>query len=169
MDDQALMDVLDRLRNRFFGKYRGVVTDVDAATLRIKAKVPAVLADQPTGWCRACVPYRRRQRRHRLPAGGGVRRLDRVRRRRRVVSDLGRLLLARRRDAGDAAPAVKAIVTKSGHKIVLDDDAATITISDQNGNSITLDSDGITLSAAAARSRSATPRSTSTTAPWRSI
>ena len=51
MDEQALMDVVDRLRNRFFGKYRGVVTDVDAATLRIKAKVPAVLADQATGWC----------------------------------------------------------------------------------------------------------------------
>src|SRR5262244_1430941 len=57
MTDQSLMDVLDRLRNRFFGKYRGVVTDVDADTLRIKAKVCAVLADQPTGWARACVPF----------------------------------------------------------------------------------------------------------------
>ena len=46
---------------------------------------------------------------------------------------------------GDAAAAVKVIVTKSGHKIVLDDDATTITVSDQNGNSITLDSDGISL------------------------
>ena len=35
-DDATLIDVLDRLRNRFFGKYRGVVTDVDAKTLRIK-------------------------------------------------------------------------------------------------------------------------------------
>jgi len=29
-NDAALIDVLDRLRNRFFGKYRGVVTEVDA-------------------------------------------------------------------------------------------------------------------------------------------
>ena len=42
----------------------------------------------------------------------------------------------------DAAPAVKAIVTKSGHKILLDDDAETITISDPNNNTITLDSSG---------------------------
>ena len=39
MDDQALMDVIDRLRNRFFGKYRGVVTDVDAATISMAQSV----------------------------------------------------------------------------------------------------------------------------------
>jgi hypothetical protein len=44
----------------------------------------------------------------------------------------------------DAAPAVKAIVTKSGHKILVDDDSGTITITDGNNNKITLDSDGIT-------------------------
>ena len=47
VDDQTLIDVIDRLRNRFFGKYRGTVTEVDAGTMRIKAKVPSVLADQP--------------------------------------------------------------------------------------------------------------------------
>jgi hypothetical protein len=45
----------------------------------------------------------------------------------------------------DAAPAVKTIVTKSGHKLLLDDDAGTITISDANENKVTLSSDGITL------------------------
>ena len=40
---------------------------------------------------------------------------------------------------------MKTIVTKAGHKILLDDDGGTITISDQNQNSITLGSDGITL------------------------
>lgn len=45
----------------------------------------------------------------------------------------------------DAAPAVKAIVTKSGNKILLDDDAGTITITDANNNSVILSSDGITL------------------------
>ena len=40
---------------------------------------------------------------------------------------------------------MKAIVTKSGHKILLDDDAETITISDPNNNTITMDSSGIIL------------------------
>ena len=57
MNDRVQADLLDRIRNRFFGKYRGIVTEVDAATLRIKAKVPAVLGDAPTGWCDPCVPY----------------------------------------------------------------------------------------------------------------
>jgi uncharacterized protein involved in type VI secretion and phage assembly len=43
----------------FFGKYRGVVTDVkDPAFLgRVKAKVPDVLKDQESGWATACVPF----------------------------------------------------------------------------------------------------------------
>src|SRR5947209_20524783 len=57
MNEQAILDILERLRNRFYGKYRGTVTDIDASTLRIKAKVPAVLKGQETGWCMPCVPY----------------------------------------------------------------------------------------------------------------
>jgi uncharacterized protein involved in type VI secretion and phage assembly len=57
MDEGLIMDVVERVRGRFFGKYRGVVTDVDASTMRIKAQVPAVLPDVKTGWCMACVPY----------------------------------------------------------------------------------------------------------------
>jgi Type VI secretion system/phage-baseplate injector OB domain len=55
--DRTLIDVLERLRNRFFGKYRGVVTDVDAGTMRVKASVPAVLGEQPSGWARPSVPF----------------------------------------------------------------------------------------------------------------
>ena len=57
MNEQAILDVIERIRSRFYGKYRGSVTEVDADTLRIKAKVPAVLGEQTTGWCIACVPY----------------------------------------------------------------------------------------------------------------
>ena len=49
MDNSTLDDLLNRLRNRFYGKYRGTVTDVDPQTCRIKATVPAVLGDTPTG------------------------------------------------------------------------------------------------------------------------
>jgi len=145
MNEQMLMDVVDRLRNRFFGKYRGTVTDVDAQTLRIKAKVPAVLADQATGWCRPCVPYAGSQVGLAfLPeVGSGV----------WIEFEGGDVSYpiwagCYWRDGeqpSDAAPAIKAIVTKAGHKLLLDDDAQTITISDQNNNTVTLGSDGMTL------------------------
>jgi uncharacterized protein involved in type VI secretion and phage assembly len=145
MDEQALMDVIDRLRNRFLGKYRGTVTDVDASTLRIKAKVPAVLAGQPTGWCRPCVPY--------AGKNVGVAFLPEVGSGVWIEFEAGDVSYpiwvgCYWRDGeppSDAAPAVKAIVTKSGHKILLDDDGTTITISDQSNNTVTLSSDGVTI------------------------
>lgn len=143
--EQSVMDILERIRYRFYGKYRGTVTDIDASTLRIKAKVPAVLGTQETGWCMPCVPY----------AGPNV----------------GIAFLPERgsgvwiefeggdvsypiwvgcywrtgEQPSDATPAVKAIVTTSPHKILLDDDGGTVTISDSNQNTVTLDSSGITL------------------------
>lgn len=139
-----MMELLERIRNRFYGKYRGSVTDIDDSTLRIKAKVPAVLGDKKTGWCTLCVPY----------AG----------------KDVGLAFLPEKgsgvwiefeggdvsypiwtgcywragEQPSDAAPKVKAIVTKSPHKILLDDDAESITICDSNENKVTLDSSGIT-------------------------
>lgn len=145
MNEQLMMELLERVRYRFYGKYRGSVTDIDAPTLRIKAKVPAVLGDQESGWAMPCVPY----------AGPNV----------------GLAFLPEQgsgvwiefeggdvsypiwtgcywrsgEQPSDAAPKVKAIVTVSPHKILLDDDAQSITISDSNQNTITLDSSGITL------------------------
>lgn len=145
MSEQAITDILDRLRNRFFGKYRGTVTDVDASTLRIKANVPAVLADQPTGWCMPCVPY--------AGDGVGLGFLPEVGSGVWIEFEGGDVSYpiwvgCYWRDGeqpSDLAPAVKAIVTKSGHKLLFDDDASSITLSDPNGNQMTLDSSGITL------------------------
>src|SRR5271166_4552079 len=57
MNDALLLELMDRVQNRFYGKYRGVVTDVDASTMRVKASVPSVLPSGVTGWCMPCVPY----------------------------------------------------------------------------------------------------------------
>ena len=132
--------MLERLRNRFFGKYRGIVTDVDAATLRIKAKVPAVLADQATGWARPCVPYAGHSVGFAfLPeVGAGV----------WIEFEGGDVSYpiwvgCYWRDGEQPSDATrkrdKAIVTKAGQKILLDDDAGTITITDPNDNTVTLD------------------------------
>lgn len=145
MNEQAILEVIERVRNRFYGKYRGTVTDIDAETLRIKAKVPSVLGEQATGWCMPCVPYAGPDVGFAfLPeVGAGV----------WIEFESGDVSYPIwtgcywRNDEipGDATPTVKAIITKAGHKILLDDDASTITITDPNDNKITLDMSGITL------------------------
>jgi uncharacterized protein involved in type VI secretion and phage assembly len=143
--DRTLIEVLERLRNRFFGKYRGVVSDVDEQTLRIKATVPAVLGSQPTGWARPCVPF----------AGPdmGIAFLPDVGTGVWIEFEGGDVSLPiwvgcywhDGDQPSDATSSVRAIVTKAGQKILLDVDGGTITIEDQNGNTITLSSDGLSL------------------------
>lgn len=141
--DEVALEVLDRFRNRFYGKYRGSVTDLDATTFRIKAKVPAVLKDQETGWCVACVPYAGDQHGFAfLPElGSGV----------WIEFEGGDVSYPiwtgfywRANELpSDATATVRAIVTKGSNKILLDDDQSSITVTDQNGNSMTLDQNGI--------------------------
>jgi uncharacterized protein involved in type VI secretion and phage assembly len=143
--DRALEDLLERLRTRFYGKYRGIVSDVDASTMRIKAKVPSVLGETTTGWCMPCVPY----------AGPdvGIAFLP--------ESGSGVWIEFEGGDVSypiwtggywregevpaDAADHVKVIITTQKQKIEFDDDQGSITLSDNNGNTVTLDNSGITL------------------------
>jgi uncharacterized protein involved in type VI secretion and phage assembly len=146
VNEHALMELLDRLRNRFYGKYRGTVTEVDTNQVgRIKAKVPAVLGETETGWCMPCVPYAGDDVGFAfLPeVGSGV----------WIEFEGGDVSFPiwsgcywrQGEIPSDAAAAVKVIKTKAGHKIVLDDDAGTVTVTDANENQITLDSTGITI------------------------
>jgi len=145
MEDLLLFDLADQVRNRFYGKYRGTVIDVDATTFRIKAQVPAVLGEQASGWAVACVPY----------AGKGV----------------GLAFLPEKGtgvwiefENGDvsfpiwtgcywrdgelpegAKPTVKCIATPGKFKLLVDDDEGKAVLSDGNGNEVTLSADGIVL------------------------
>ena len=145
MNDATVLELLERVRNRYYGKYRGTCVEVDESTLRIKAKVPAVLGEQATGWCMPCVPY----------AG------DKVGFAFLPEPGAGVWIEFEGGDVSypvwvgcywrsgelppDAKPGVKTIVTKSKHKILLDDDGSTITVTDDAKNTVTLDSSGITL------------------------
>ncbi len=55
----ATSDATDRHLDRFFGKYRGLVTqNVDPLSLgRLQALVPEVLGEVPSGWALPCAPY----------------------------------------------------------------------------------------------------------------
>jgi uncharacterized protein involved in type VI secretion and phage assembly len=145
LSEQAVLEILERFRSRYYGKFRGTVTDVDAGTLRIKATVPSVLGTQTTGWCMPCVPYAGNNVGFAfLPeVGSGV----------WIEFEGGDVSYPiwvgcywrAGEQPSDATPTVKAIVTTAPLKILLDDDAGSITISDSNQNSVTLDSSGVTL------------------------
>jgi len=144
MNEQILQDVVETQRGRFYGKYRGTVTQVDAGTMRIKAKVPAVLGSTESGWALPCVPY----------AGNsvGFAFLPEVDSAVWIEFEGGNVSFPiwtggfwlSSQVPSDAAAAVKVIVTKQ-LKLLFDDDQDSITIQDSNGNSVTLDSSGITL------------------------
>ncbi|WP_125776048.1 phage baseplate assembly protein V [Antribacter gilvus] len=141
-----LADLADRLRDRYFGKYQGTVTEVDATTLRLRAKVPSVLGTTPSGWCLPCVPY----------AGKDVGLF--------LVPDVGAAVWIEFeggdvskpiwvgcywRDGelpADAAPKVRGLVTAAPHSLLFDDDAEEVTLTDSGGGSVALTSDGVTAS-----------------------
>jgi uncharacterized protein involved in type VI secretion and phage assembly len=144
-DDQTLADLLERVRNRYYGKYRGSVTEVDEATFRIKAKVPAVLGQQTTGWCMPCVPY--------AGKGVGMAFLPEVGSGVWIEFEGGEVSYPIWVGAywrvgetpPEAAAAVKAIVTPGKRRIVIDDDGGAIEIGDDDGNTVALNAEGISL------------------------
>jgi uncharacterized protein involved in type VI secretion and phage assembly len=143
MSDPLLQDLMDLVRSRFYGKYRGVVTDVDETTMRIKASVPSVLPTTGTGWCMPCVPY----------AGPQVGVL--------MLPEVGSGVWIEF-EGGDvsypvwvgmywhigeipsqASATVKSIVTAAG-SIAMDNNAGSITLTDAQQNTVVLDSSGVT-------------------------
>jgi uncharacterized protein involved in type VI secretion and phage assembly len=145
-DERALNDLLERLRTRFYGKYRGIVTDVDAGTCRIKAKVPAVLGETDSGWCMPCVPYAGDQVGIAfLPEPGSAVWIE------FEGGDVSYPVWAgcfwRTGEVPpDVGASVKVIVTKAPVELKFDDEQGSLTITDPNGNTVTLDGSGITAS-----------------------
>jgi uncharacterized protein involved in type VI secretion and phage assembly len=148
--DEMLARLIERVDQRFFGKYRGQVTDNnDPNNLgRIKAKVPRLLGDEESGWALPAFIYggASEQGLFALPdVGAGV----------WIEFEGGDLSYpvwtgtwyTTGAIPESAAPGKKVFKTKSGHKIVLDDDAGTLEITDSNTNSITMDSSTIKIAA----------------------
>jgi len=146
MSDTLLQDLHDHVRSRFYGKYRGVVTDTDAATMRVKASVPAVLGGISSGWAAPCVPY----------AGPQVGFF--------MLPDLGSGVWIEFEggdvsfpiwtgcywNSGDipsaAATTLKTIITTAG-SLSFDNNAASVTLQDSAQHTVVLDSSGITATA----------------------
>jgi len=142
MENELTEQLVDWVRSRFFGKYRGTVTDTQDPTTRgrVKVKVPAVLGDLES-WAMPCVPY----------AGDGVGHW--------YIPEVGSMVWVEF-EAGDpsypiwtgccwadneppkteqgraAAPSIKIIRSKSGLMVTMDDDGQVLTLSDENGGNI---------------------------------
>lgn len=147
MNEQILMELVERMHSRFYGKYRGTVTEVGTGDNRgrIKARIPSVLGAIDSGWCMPCVPYAGEQAALAfLPEqGAGV----------WIEFEGGDVSFPiwvgcywHQGDLPDrVAPDVKVIQTAGKAQIVLDDKNQTITITDVHKNSVTLDKTGVTI------------------------
>jgi uncharacterized protein involved in type VI secretion and phage assembly len=144
--DGLLARLIERIEGRYYGKYRGQGTDnSDPDNLgRIRATVPSLLGAEETGWALPAFAY------------GGASEQGLF-----AVPDVGAGVWIEF-EQGDlsypiwtgtwyttaaipesAQPAKKVLKTKSGHRLVLDDDGGTLDIVDSNDNRITMDSGAI--------------------------
>lgn len=57
--EQLFVELTDEVRHRHYGKYRGIVRDIDdpESLGRIVASVPSVLGDQDSSWALPAVPF----------------------------------------------------------------------------------------------------------------
>jgi len=135
---------LERLTDRFYGKYRGLVTDnADPAHLgRLRARVPEVLGeDVETGWALPCAPYSGSgSGLYTVPSSGAGVWIE------FEAGDVSRPIwsgcwwsrdeLPADQEGTAATPALKILRTERGLLAALDDDARTIALSDSDGNNL---------------------------------
>jgi uncharacterized protein involved in type VI secretion and phage assembly len=147
--DEVLARLIERVEGRYYGKYRGHVTDNnDPDRLgRVKAKVPRLLGDAETGWALPAFPYggAAEQGFFAVPdRGAGV----------WIEFEGGDLSYpvwsgtwyTTKAIPESATPGKKVLKTRSGHRLVLDDDGKTLAIADSHGNRIAMDASGIAIS-----------------------
>jgi uncharacterized protein involved in type VI secretion and phage assembly len=148
-NDDTLARLVERVEGRFYGKYRGrVIDNKDPDGLgRLKATVPRLLGAEETGWALPAFAYggAAEQGLFAVPdVGAGV----------WIEFESGHLSYpvwsgtwyTKGAIPESAKPGKKVLKTKSGHKLVLDDDKGTLELTDSNGNSIVMDSSGIEIS-----------------------
>ncbi len=150
MNDDVVAKLVDRLESRYYGKYRGQVTanDDPSSLGRVKAKVPRLLDDVELGWALPAFPYAGTQ-------GEGFFAVPEVGTGVWIEFEEGDLSYplwtgtwyGSGQVPQSATPAQKVLQTPSGHTIVLDDDAKSITITDANGNVLSMDGGDIKLTA----------------------
>jgi type VI secretion system secreted protein VgrG len=129
--EQLLQQLIERLDNRYYGKYRGYVSNVtDPQNIgRIKTYVPRLLGEAETGWAMPCTPYAGPdQGLYAIPEVGAGVWVEFEHYPERIVE-----------------PGVRILKSATGHYILLDDRAETarVEIRDSLGNRIILSDEGL--------------------------
>jgi hypothetical protein len=145
--DRTVEKLVERVGSTYYGKYRGIVTEVadPESRCRIRATVPAVLGEHPCGWAMPALPW--------AGNGHGVVMLPAIGSGVWIEFEAGRLnnpiwsgawwaAGQRPEPQGDA---VRVIVSEQGHSIVIDDEANELVITHGGGPSIKLTSSEIVL------------------------
>jgi uncharacterized protein involved in type VI secretion and phage assembly len=144
-DHDLLLELAERLRSRFYGKYRGVVTDNNdpSGLMRIRATVPSVLGATPTGWALPCVPYAGQDvGMFMLPDSGAAVWIE------FEGGDVSYPIWTgcywrSGEPPSDASPTTRGVVSAAGAKLLFDDSANEVTLTDSYENTVKLSADGI--------------------------
>lgn len=143
--------LVERTGTSYFGKYRGIVSDVDDPSnqCRIRATVPAVLGSQPCGWALPAAPF--------AGDGHGMVMLPKVGSGVWIEFEAGRLdapiwtgawwASGQRPDPQGAG--VRVLVSEKGHTLVMDDEADEIRLFHGSGPEIKLTGTEIVLTVGA--------------------
>lgn len=141
--ERLVVEIAEQQRARFYGKYRGVVSDVyDPESMgRIKCNVPEVLGDVESPWALPCAPYAGNGlgAYNIPPVGAGVWiEFEAGDPARPIWAGCwwGKDQLPSNENGTEAAPPIKIIRTESGMMVTMDDDSQVLSVSDENGNNI---------------------------------
>jgi uncharacterized protein involved in type VI secretion and phage assembly len=136
------------IATHYFGKYRGVVTDIGDPDdrCRIKARVPAVLDDQESSWAEAALPF--------AGSSHGLVMLPQVGDGVWIefeAGDISRPIWTGGFFKSGDRPAPKSararvIVTEGGHQLVLDEDSNEIKLVHPGGATLTMSATEIVMS-----------------------
>ena len=141
--EQLVVELAEQTRQRFYGKYRGIVQDNnDPSNMgRIKANVDEVLGSQVSPWALPCTPYAADGEGQYTvpPVGAGV----------WIEFEAGdpsrpvwtgcwwkQNEVPVNETGGGQVPSMKIIRSESGLMVSMDDSGQTISISDENGENI---------------------------------
>jgi uncharacterized protein involved in type VI secretion and phage assembly len=151
MLEQTVEQLTRQVATRFFGKYRGTVTDVSDPDNngRIKAQVPAVMGETEIGWALPAFPF--------AGDGHGLVMLPEVGSMVWIEFEAGNLdfpiwsggfFLPGQRPAPDGHGA-RVVVSKNQHQVLLDDDADEVIVQHNAGPEIKMTATAITLTCGA--------------------
>lgn len=141
--ERLVVELAEQKRSQFYGKYRGVVSDVDdpQSMGRLRASVPEVLGEVESPWALPCAPYSGDGMGIYAvpPVGTGVwMEFEAGDPARPIWAGCwwGTDQLPQNETGAVTRPAIKIIRTESGTMLTMDDDNQVITLSDEDGDNI---------------------------------